>query len=274
MTSENETRTGSRAVTARRITNGENGVEAHDDGCDVAVEAPLTIDIGDLDSFTLLCTPNGDEEAMAVGFLFSEAVIDGMDDIESMRPCEDDPGVMRVRLSPTSPRGHGQGRNLLIVSSCGMCGSESIEDKVAQMPRVGDTLKVPVQNLWSAQRSLRRRQRLFERCGGTHAAGIFDAEGHIVSFAEDIGRHNALDKAIGQCLIDGRSPAGLGAALSGRVSLEMVGKAARAGIELIAAVSAPTSLALDAAEHCGITLCAFVRETRATVFAGPPRVVD
>lgn len=273
MTSEKDTRTGSRAVTARRISTGKSGVEARDEGCDVAVEAPLTIDIGDLDSFTLLCTPD-DKAAMTVGFLFSEGVIDGMDDVESLGECADDPNVMRVGLAPRSPRAHGEGRHLLIVSSCGMCGSESIEDRVAALPRVGETLTVPVTTLWSVQQAMRRRQTLFDRCGGTHAASIFDAGGEIVAFAEDIGRHNALDKAIGRCLIDGRSPAGLGAALSGRVSLEMVGKAARAGIEVIAAVSAPTSLALDAAEHCGITLCAFVRETRATVFTGPSRVID
>jgi len=275
MSGENDDLEGLRAVGARRIAVAKDGEAIpRDEDCDVAVEAPLTIDIGDLDSFTLLCTPNRDREAMTVGFLFSEGVIDGMHHIASMRECEDDPRVMRVRLAPTSPRGHGQGRNLLIVSSCGMCGSESIEDRIAQMPRVGDTLRVPVTTLWAVQRAMRGRQRLFERCGGTHAAGIFDPAGEIVSFAEDIGRHNALDKAIGQCLLAGLSPAGMGAALSGRVSLEMVGKAARAGIELVAAVSAPTSLALDAAAHCGITLCAFVRDTRATVFAGPPRVVE
>jgi FdhD protein len=95
-----------------------------------------------------------------------------------------------------------------------------------------------------------------------------------VTFAEDIGRHNALDKVIGACLLRRLSPAGHGVALSGRVSLELIGKCARAGIELVAAVSAPTSLALDAAERCGITLCAFVRDHRATVYCHPHRILN
>jgi FdhD protein len=114
---------------------------------------------------------------------------------------------------------------------------------------------------------------MFEACGGTHAVGLFDAAGELVAHAEDTGRHNALDKAIGRCLRSGRSPAGLGAELSGRVSLEMVGKCVRAGIEMISAISAPTSLAIEVAERCGLTLCAFVRESRATVFTHPQRVI-
>jgi FdhD protein len=120
--------------------------------------------------------------------------------------------------------------------------------------------------------ALRERQVLFDSCGGTHAAGIFDGSGTILASAEDAGRHNALDKAIGKCLLAGTPTAGLGVVLSGRTSFEMVGKCAKAGIELISAVSAPTTLAIDVAERCNITLCAFVRETRATVFSHSRRV--
>jgi FdhD protein len=102
--------------------------------------------------------------------------------------------------------------------------------------------------------------------------GIFEADGDLVAHAEDAGRHNALDKAIGRCLRSGRSPRGCGAALSGRVSLEMVAKCVRADIELISAISAPTSLAITTAERCGVTLCTFVREDRATVFTHARRL--
>jgi FdhD protein len=128
--------------------------------------------------------------------------------------------------------------------------------------------------LLAVQEEMRRRQQIFAQTGGTHAAAIFNRQGNVVAFAEDIGRHNALDKCIGQCLLAGEPTAGCGAALSGRLSLEMVVKAARAGIEIIAAVSAPSSLAVDAATHCGITLCGFVREDRLTAFSHPARITQ
>jgi len=128
--------------------------------------------------------------------------------------------------------------------------------------------------LGTVRENLASEQVLFDACGGTHAVGVFDESGRILSSAEDAGRHNALDKAIGNCLLKGIPMAGRGAALSGRVSLEMVSKCARAGIELISAISAPTTLAIEVAESCGITLCAFVREKRATVFTHPHRLAD
>ena len=140
------------------------------------------------------------------------------------------------------------------------------------LPTVGNALQVKAEALRRATVSLREHQRIFPRTGGTHAAGIFGATGSIFAFAEDIGRHNALDKAIGGCLLAGRTMAGCGVALSGRVSLEMVVKSARAGLEVMAAVSAPTSLAVEAASCCNITLCGFVRGESATVYTRPGRI--
>jgi len=148
-----------------------------------------------------------------------------------------------------------------------------VAQRIAALPSVGDSLRVDAGLLHSVYAALRKRQSLFGACGGTHAAALFDEKGTIISSAEDTGRHNALDKAIGKCLLAGVETAGRGAALTSRLSLEMVSKCARAGIELITAVSAPTSMAIDVALTCGITLCAFVRETRATVFTHPARVV-
>jgi FdhD protein len=263
-----------RQVQARRISTASEGAggPAVEESVCVAVEAPLKIDVEGVETYTLLCTP-GDRRAMAIGFLFSEGVIDGMADVASCRPCRDDPDVMRVKLREGVPRIGDPGRNLLIVSSCGACGSEELQRKLAALPTVGDTLRIDSGLLRSVSGEVRRGQALFDACGGTHAVGIFDREGEIVAAAEDTGRHHALDKAVGKCLLAGASPAGCGAVLSGRVSLEMVGKCARAGIELITAISAPTSLAIEVAERCEITLCAFVRETRATVFTHPGRVL-
>jgi FdhD protein len=195
-----------------------------------------------------------------------------MDEVVSLKPCDDDPMTIRVRLEGAVPRIDDPGRNLLIVSSCGLCGAENLAAKLESLPVVGNTLRVRPEVLPAAHEAVRRAQPLFAASGGTHAAGVFDSGGEILASAEDAGRHNALDKAIGRCLMTDRSPAGCGVVLSGRVSLEMVGKCARAGIELISAISAPTSLAVEVAERRGITLCAFVRETRATVFSHPGRV--
>ena len=237
----------------------------------VVREAPLTLDVQGVESYTLLCTP-GDELALAVGFLLSEGIIDSMDDVDVLKECDDDPSVIRIGLVQRVPRIHDADRNLLIVSSCGLCGASGLESKLRALPEVGDTFRIDRRVLRTVGARLKDRQELFRACGGTHAAGVFDARGDLVSIAEDAGRHNALDKAIGRCLRDGRSPAGLAAVLSSRVSVEMVGKSARAGLELICAISAPTSLAIETAERCGITLCSFVRETRATVFTHPQRV--
>jgi FdhD protein len=209
---------------------------------------------------------------VATGFLLSEGIVDSLDDVASLELCKDDPAIVRVRLKQQVPRIDDAGRNLLIVSSCGLCGAEGLDARLQALPKVGDSLRVESSILREVGSRLRQQQPLFEACGGTHAAAIFTAGGVLVTSAEDTGRHNALDKAIGRCLQAGLSPAGCGAVLSGRVSLEMVGKCARAGIELISAISAPTSLAIEVAQRCGITLCAFVRETRATAFTHPHRV--
>jgi len=121
-------------------------------------------------------------------------------------------------------------------------------------------------------RQMTEHQSIFYRTGGTHTAAIFNGAGSIVSLAEDIGRHNAMDKAIGKLMLAGERVQGLGVALSGRVSLEIIIKAARAGLELISAVSAPTSMAASMAEKCNITLCAFVRDERMTVYTHPQRL--
>jgi FdhD protein len=221
-----------REVAARRISTADAADQAVQETISVAREAAMTIDVQGVESYTLLCTPS-DNRALAAGFLLSEGVIDSLDDVTVLKECD---------------------------------------EKLRSLPTVEDTLRIDSRILRVVGERLQAHQPLFRACGSTHAACIFDASGEIVASAEDTGRHNALDKAIGRSLLAGRSPAGCGALLSGRVSLEMVGKSARAGIELITAVSAPTSLAIEIAERCAITLCAFVRETRATVFTHPGRI--
>jgi FdhD protein len=260
-----------RNVLARRISTGVHGPRAINEQVGVVLEDLLTIDVERIELYTLLCMPH-DRRALVAGFLLSEGLIDSMGDVASLAPCETEPNVIRVRLNTDVPSVGDPGRNLLITSSCGACGGDNLRAKLDALPRVGDRLSLDASALRSTIGCVRREQVLFDCCGGTHAAGIFNGQGEILACAEDTGRHNALDKAVGKCLLAGVSTAGCGVVLTGRVSMEMVGKCARAGIELISAVSAPTSLALEVADRCNITLCAFVRETRATVFTHPRRV--
>ncbi len=262
-----------RLVNANRLSMKDATGEPVTQEICVIEERPVTIDVEGVEDYTILCTPS-DRDALAVGFLYSEGVVDSMADIRTLKQCEDDPYTIRVRLARKTPPIGEPGRNLLIVSSCGACGSEGLRKRIEALPRVGDGMKARPGELGSVLSDLRKRQSLFEACGGAHAAAVFEAGGRIVSFAEDVGRHNALDKALGKCLMAGLRTAGLGVAVTSRLSLEMVSKCARAGIELMAAVSAPTSMAIEVAENRNITLCAFVRENRATVFTHPERILS
>ena len=262
-----------RKVDVQRLSTGPLAESAVHEQCQVVVERPVTIEIGGETAYTVLCTPT-DIKPMVLGFLLSEGIIRGKHDVIGIEECEHDSGIVRVQLAEGAPGPAERGRNLVIVSACGMCGSEGVGQMLATVAAVGSSLRVDRSVLRTVRQAVSRNQPLFKESGGTHAAGIFDAAGGLITCAEDIGRHNALDKAIGKCLIERGSATGYGAALSGRVSLEMVVKCARAGIELITAVSAPTSLAVDAAARWNITLCAFVRETRATVFTCGSRVTE
>ena len=236
----------------------------------VVVEQPLTVMVEGVGDFTIMCTPH-DLKALAVGFVFSEGMIASVSDIHLLAVCEDDPGAIRMKIR--NPGGAFE-RNLVVASSCGMCGSRNIAEVLAGLPRCRDSLRVEPTLLNGVIEEMGSRQELFRATGAAHAAAIFSADGRVLAFGEDIGRHNALDKAVGKCLLSDQNMAGCAVALSGRVSFELVAKAARAGIELIAAVSAPTSLALDVAEKAGITLCAFVRDDRATVYTQPHRIAS
>jgi FdhD protein len=155
-----------------------------------------------------------------------------------------------------------------------MCGKRNIEKILSNMLPCDKTFNISNNRVIEVVENLKSMQQLFDITGGSHAAGIFDATGKIIVFAEDLGRHSALDKAIGKCLLEERSTKGFGTVLTGRVSLEMVTKAAKAGIELIAAVSAPTSFAIEAAQKMNITVCGFIRPGRTNIYSHPERVME
>lgn len=277
---------GIRAVSAQRF---DETSRTHD-ACWVVEEETLTIDVEGIGAYTLMWTPTelvaapcgfmpGDgvlaEDgvpivpevlALAAGFAFTEGLFDRLDEIRSLAVCPDNRGVVRLALVDPQ-RAQVRRRNVVVGSSCGICGGrERVEDVVRGIPPVGDTLRLAPARLDGIMTAMRQRQAVWLATGGTHAAAIFDGSGRVLVISEDLGRHNALDKAIGQCLLAGVPLAGCGTALTSRVTLEMASKAARAGLELVAAVSAASSLAIEVTERFGITLCGFVRNGRASVF--------
>ncbi|MCK4871097.1 MAG: formate dehydrogenase accessory sulfurtransferase FdhD [Phycisphaerales bacterium] len=265
-----------RSVVRWRVDRGAPPAQDRDP---VVIEQALTLSIDEVGSFTLMCTPI-DVEALAVGFAYTEGLIEDCDDVVQLGRArrDGDAGPLVIGMQLDDPSRAAGPRNLIVTSSCGLCGNRNIEGLLAH-GGVGDELRIPPERINHLARVMHDRQTLFHTTGGTHAAAIFDpdnadsADGELLAMAEDIGRHNALDKAIGMVLLDGRTPAGCGAILSGRISMEIVAKAVRAGLELIAAVSAPTSLAVDAAHQCNITLCSFVRDDRLAIYTHPHRII-
>lgn len=261
---------GARPVVVVRVP-GECGEDRPTEDL-VAVEEAVTLDVEGVGRFTLLCTPC-DLEALALGFLFAEGLVEGASGVESCRLLPGTPWSSKVRIRLASPpKDGGGGRNLIVTSSCGACGSTTVVEAM-QGPAVADGLRVPAAVVFAVAAGLRSRQGVFRATGGAHAAAVFSPDGEVVAVAEDVGRHNALDKAIGHCLLAGRSPTGLGVMMSGRLSFELVIKAARAGIQILAGVSAPSSLAVEAARARAVTLCGFVRDGRMNVYAEAQRIV-
>ena len=261
---------GAAARTVRVYRINDPGAAAGPADDRVVLEDTVTLLVEGLGSFTLMCTPT-DVEALVVGFAFAEGMIDSADDVVAVTAGKDDPNVVALEIE--NPAGATTRRNMIIATSCGMCGQRTIEALLERTEPCGRTARVTREALLAMPGRLRDMQELYRVTGASHAAALFDAESNVVAFAEDIGRHTALDKAIGKCLLSGRSPAGCAVALSGRASFEMVAKAARAGIEIIAAVSAPSSFAVEAAERWNVTLCGFVRPPRANVYTHPGRVI-
>lgn len=271
------------------------GDDAIEELCQVVEESALTIDIEDVGKYTLMWTPTehvsgpvgftdaegvlGDSDnpealALAAGFAFTEGIIRGLDDIRTMAVCPDEPEVVRMQL--VNPHAEDiRRRDVVITSSCGICGKRDIiENNAYGLSTVTDEMRVGSECFVKLMRQMKEGQEIFQHTGGSHAAAIFSAEGQIYSVAEDLGRHNALDKVIGRHLLENKSFKRCGVLLSSRLSLEMAVKAVRSGLEVITAVSAPTSLAIDVADRFGVTLCGFVRGERATVFTHPHRVVS
>ena len=238
---------------------------------DLLVESALTIRLVGRTDVTVMRTPGNDRE-LVLGFLLTEGFIRSLDDMAVFEQCDDANGdAVRVVLADTAPT-NTAARGMLVGSSCSLCGRERIDAILGEIAPVDSDTTFPVRSLAAVPRAMRTAQPLFERTGASHAAALFDPDGALLVTREDIGRHNALDKVIGNALLTGLTRGACGAMLSGRASFEMVAKAARAGIPLVAAVSAPSALAVETADQLNVTLCGFVRGADFTCYARPERL--
>jgi FdhD protein len=274
-----------------RIAVGAPGADARRTRDDLlATEEPLEIRIvraedagvADVDAAAhrvsvTMRTPGADFE-LAAGFLYGESLLSGADAIAAIRYCttgEQAYNVVNVLLAPGAAFDPAAlQRNFYATSSCGVCGKASIEAVTgAACPRVGDGPTVAAEVLVRLPELLRGAQAVFERTGGLHAAAQFTPAGELLRAREDVGRHNALDKLVGAALLAGELPLDDAVVLvSGRLSFELVQKAARAGVAVLAGVSAPSSLAVELAEQVGMTLAGFVRDRGFNVYTGGARI--
>jgi FdhD protein len=248
----------------------------------VAAEEPLEIRLGGKPLAVTMRTPGHDFD-LVHGFLATEGVITGPDDVAALRYCDsvDADGrntynVVDVDLAPgIEAPDTALDRNFYTSSSCGVCGKASI-DAIRTKTRyvvAGDGVRVPLETLLALPDRLRAAQEVFEKTGGLHAAGLFTADGELGALREDVGRHNAVDKVIGDGVREGRLPlAGSVLMVSGRASFELTQKAAMAGIPVLAAVSAPSSLAVELAADVGITLVGFLRGDGCNVYTRTERI--
>jgi FdhD protein len=248
---------------------------------ELSVEEPLAIRLAgqgpsaDPTSLAVTMRTPGHDVELAVGFLFTEGIIAGPGDLESVE--RSGPNAVIARMQRGVPIDAAKlDRHSFMSSSCGACGKRSIAAvRVTVRHRLvpGEPRLAP-EVVHGLPQALRAGQSAFARTGGIHASGLFDATGRLLAVREDVGRHNALDKLIGAELLAGCIPLTGGIVLvSGRVSFELVQKAAVAGVPVMGAVGAPSSLAVDLARECGMTLLGFVRDARFNVYADCGRVV-
>ncbi len=266
-------RPGGRPSARRRVLRLRDGrVEERPDF--LAAEEPLEVRLGGERVAVTMRTPGHDTE-LAVGFLVGEGIVSPADvaGVTECRSEEGDGGVADVRLRPGARASAGWQRNFYATSSCGVCGKASIDAIRVSAGPVADGPTITVEVLASLPDRLREAQRVFDRTGGLHAAGLFTPAGDLVTLREDVGRHNAVDKVVGRHALAGNLPLIAHVLLvSGRASFELVQKAVVAGIPMIAAVSAPSTLAVELAEASNATLVGFLRPGGFNLYAGGERI--
>jgi FdhD protein len=237
---------------------------------DLAVEEPLEIRVDGSPLAVTMRTPGEDEE-LAAGFLAGEGLIASAEDIVEVGPTQDfAANVVEVRTRRGLRRDPSDERRFYLTSSCGVCGKGALEFVRQEAPAPSaDQPALTPEIVFAAPDAARKEQHAFDRTGGIHATALFEHSGELLVVREDVGRHNAMDKAIGSLLLAGRFPLeGVFATVSGRASFELVQKASLAGLVGIVAVGPPSTLAVDLARERGMLLCGFVRGDSLNIYAG------
>jgi len=251
---------------------------------DLATEEPLEIRLaagGTTQSLAVTMRTPGNDFELAAGFLFSEGVVSKRDDIASISYCVDPAvgeeqryNIVTVELAGRMPPLERLERHFTVNSSCGVCGKASIAALQVRAQPITDQFQISYDFIAELPDKMRSAQRIFASTGGLHASALFDVAGTLLALREDVGRHNALDKIIGWALLNDRLPLHESVLLvSGRASYELLQKSVTAGIPIVCAISAPSSLAVETARAFNVTLCGFVRGTRCNVYAAPERII-
>ncbi|EPR44391.1 Protein fdhD [Desulfovibrio sp. X2] len=266
-----------RATTVRAIVrHGPGGAAARDDL--MAVEDPLEIFIDD-SPYAITMRMPGQDRDLVLGYCLTEGLIRDASDVADISHCTAGLGEKRIfvrlrRRDACRESRLRRSREHLSQSSCGLCGKESLAEVHTDVPPVSGAHPVGAGHLWRLKAAVESMQEVFRRTGSTHFAALCDLEGEIISFAEDIGRHNALDKAIGSVLRQGLRERAHTALVSSRLSYEMVLKAGMLGVEVLAGLSAATSLAAELAEGLNMTLVGHLRPERMNVYSHAERILE
>ena len=273
----------SEALRSVGVVRVRGGARAADSDA-AATEEPLEVRLHDHPFAVIMRTPGADMPLVA-GFLLAERIVRSADDLATIEHCTDQPGLTTLQRgnivtvvleAAAAVRAAGQlseKRDVMSNSACGVCGRATLESMRADLAPLPAHARVPADVIAGLPMRLRERQPLFERTGGLHAAGIFTWTGELIASAEDVGRHNAVDKVIGTMLLRDAIPLETSAlCVSGRTSYEIVQKAWCAGIPLVASVSAPSSLAVSLARDANITLVGFVRDGSLNIYTGAERI--
>ncbi len=251
---------------------------------DLATEEPLELRLaagGQTRSLAITMRTPGNDFELAAGFLYSEGVVSARDDIAGIAYCVDPSidaeqryNIVTVELAGDMPALERLERHFTVNSSCGVCGKASIEALHVRAQPIADQLQVSYDFVAELPDKMRSAQRIFAATGGLHASALFDKRSNMLALREDVGRHNALDKIIGWALLNHRLPLRECVVLvSGRASYELLQKSVTAGIPIVCAVSAPSSLAVETARAFNVTLCGFVRGSKCNVYSALERII-